>query len=117
MDRDELTNVLESLQRGDLSVEAAGARLFASRPLTAPTGDAHVDLDRRRRCGYSEVIFCQGKPATAVAEIFRVLVEHDGEAFGTRCTEEQAAAVLERFPDTHYNPVARTLRYPAVSNA
>ena len=118
MNRDELTNVLESLQRGELSTEAAAAQLLdARRPLTAPTADAHVDLDRRRRCGYSEVIFCQGKTAPAVADIFRVLVEHDGEAFGTRCTEEQATAVLERFPGTHYNPIARTLRYPAKSRA
>ncbi len=79
-------------------------------PATAITESARVDLDRQRRCGFPEVVFCEGKTADSVTEIFGALVEAGQEAFGTRASQGQADAVRLRFPMAEHNSVARTIR-------
>ena len=59
MAADELRGVLEEVRAGRLSVEAALERVQAQ--TVADLGYAAVDLHRRQRCGFPEVIFCQGK--------------------------------------------------------
>lgn len=84
--------------------------IVSSPPAVAITNSARVDLDRQRRCGFSEVVFCEGKTPGSVTEIFAALVEAGQEAFGTRASAEQAAAVRLRFSHVEHNPVARTIR-------
>ncbi|MCX7423627.1 MAG: nickel pincer cofactor biosynthesis protein LarB [Planctomycetia bacterium] len=79
-------------------------------PATAITESARVDLDRQLRCGFPEVVFCEGKTAESVAEIFAALVEAEQDAFGTRASVEQAIAVRARFPHVEHNLIARTIR-------
>lgn len=79
-------------------------------PATAITESARVDLDRQRRCGFPEVVFCDGKTEDSVTEIFGALVEAEQEAFGTRASQGQADAVRLRFPMAEHNSVARTIR-------
>ena len=79
-------------------------------PATAITDSARVDLDRLRRCGFPEVVFCEGKTPESVAEIFAALLAAGQEAFGTRASVEQVAAVRRRFAHAEHNPVARTIR-------
>lgn len=81
-----------------------------STPATVITDSARIDLDRQRRCGFPEVVFCEGKSAEAVAEIFATLVGAGQDAFGTRASPEHAAAVQHRFPKAEYHPIARTIR-------
>lgn len=81
-----------------------------STPATVITDSARVDLDRKRRCGFPEVVFCEGKTPEAVADIFAALVEAGQQAFGTRATPEHAAAVQNRFPTAEYHAIARTIR-------
>ena len=81
-----------------------------STPDTAITDSARVDLDRQRRCGFPEVVYCEGKTVEAVEQIFAALVAAGQEAFGTRATTEQAAAILQRFPHAQHNAIARTIR-------
>jgi len=79
-------------------------------PATAITESPRVDLDRQRRCGFPEVVFCEGKTEDSVTEIFGALVEAEQEAFGTRASQGQAGAVRLRFPMAEHNSVARTIR-------
>ncbi len=79
-------------------------------PATAITESARVDLDRQLRCGFPEVVFCEGKTAESVAEIFAALIEAEQDAFGTRASLEQAIAVRARFPHVEHNLIARTIR-------
>ncbi len=81
-----------------------------TQPATIVTESARVDLDRQRRCGFPEVVYCEGKTPESVTEIFAALVEAGQEAFGTRVSVEQAVAVRLRFPQLEHNPVARTIR-------
>ncbi|MBW3541630.1 MAG: nickel pincer cofactor biosynthesis protein LarB [Planctomycetes bacterium] len=111
MHRGSLLDLLERLKAGTIDADEAGRELHDLLGAhTADTGAAHVDLDRRRRCGYPEVVFCQGKSPEAVVGIFEALDADGQPCFGTRSDEAQAAAVSRRFPDARYNPTARTLR-------
>jgi NCAIR mutase (PurE)-related protein len=105
-----LAELIGELERGEIDPAAAAARL---RPLTVPRtaqmDDASVDLDRRRRCGFPEVVFCQGKSADAVVAIFEALQTHGEDCLGTRVSPEQTLRLLERFPQARHNPVARTV--------
>ncbi len=73
-------------------------------------GEAQVDLDRRRRCGYPEVVYGEGKSSETIARIFRALLEQQAPALATRISAEQAADLAADFPEGHYNVVGRTFR-------
>jgi len=81
-------------------------------PKIADVGEAKLDLDRSRRCGFPEVIFAEGKTVSALEKIFRVLLEHEVDVLATRMTAEQAAALSPAFPEGVYNPIGRTFRIP-----
>lgn len=71
--------------------------------------EVDVDLDRAVRCGFPEVVYCEGKSPESVVAVFHELSERGQHCFGTRASEEHAAALLSRFPELEHNPVARTL--------
>ncbi len=73
-------------------------------------GYAKLDLDRKRRSGFAEVVFCQGKEETFLKTIFKRLFESNGEVMGTRATQEQFAAVRQVLPDAEYDPVSRIIK-------
>lgn len=72
-------------------------------------GFARVDTDRRRRCGFPEVIFCQGKTPVEVAAISQTILEHDPVVLGTRATPEHFAAVAEVLPGAIYHARGRCI--------
>ncbi|MFM9965812.1 MAG: nickel pincer cofactor biosynthesis protein LarB [Planctomycetaceae bacterium] len=82
---------------------------------TAITDSARVDLDRQRRCGFPEVVYCEGKTVEAVEQIFAALVAAGQDAFGTRASADQAAAILRLFPNARHNTIARTIRVALAS--
>ncbi|TWT30266.1 N5-carboxyaminoimidazole ribonucleotide mutase [Posidoniimonas corsicana] len=69
-----------------------------------------VDLDRRQRCGFPEVVYGEGKSDDAVAAVFDELLARGEPALATRISAAQAETLLTRLPGARYNPVARTLR-------
>ena len=71
MEVTDLTNLAQDLLRGDLSVADFVRRL--SQGAIADVGDAQLDLDRHRRCGFPEVVFGQGKPLESLERIFEPL--------------------------------------------
>jgi NCAIR mutase (PurE)-related protein len=88
-----------------------------TRPATADLAEAQIDLDRRRRCGYPEVVFAEGKSAATLIKIFHRLVAEGQDVLATRVGAEQAAQLAPHFPAARYNPIGRTLRIPlATSN-
>src|SRR6476620_11488852 len=83
----------------------------SDRPIPpAQTTAATVDLDRRRRCGYPEVIFGPGKTVEQICQIAATLVENGEPVLATRIDEQQAAGLSAAFPAGRYNNVARTFR-------
>ena len=78
----------------------------------ADVGEAQIDLDRDRRCGFPEVVFAEGKTVAAMEKIFQAQIAHGSDVLATRMAPEQAAELLTKFPQARYNPVGRTFRIP-----
>jgi pyridinium-3,5-biscarboxylic acid mononucleotide synthase len=105
------SGLLRRLVDGQLGVEDAAQQLAAEIDShTIATTDAHVDLDRGRRCGYPEVIYSEGKTVEAVVAIMQTLAAHGEHALATRVSPEQAEALRQRFPAAIHNPIGRTVR-------
>ncbi len=80
--------------------------------MTAMNRDLHFakpDYERQQRRGMPEVIFGLGKTAAQIAAIMRALNEAGQNAFATRVTSEQAAAVCAEMPGAVYLSAARVL--------
>ena len=73
-------------------------------------GEARVDTDRPRRCGFPEVVYSEGKTVEAIEKIFHSLLRHRHDVLATRMSDEQAEVIQRKFPQGVYNPVARTFR-------
>jgi pyridinium-3,5-biscarboxylic acid mononucleotide synthase len=117
MDADNLRALLEQVRAGSLDVDAAAERLQAEAPEVANLGYAHVDLHRRQRCGFPEVIFCEGKTAAWVEGVVRKLVEAGQDCLATRVSAEQAEHLGRLFPQARQDRVARTFWLPAAEKA
>jgi len=114
MDSVTLRTLAEQLAGGALAVDEFLARL--ARQTTADLGDIQVDLDRRRRCGFPEVVYGEGKSVEQIGKVFTTLLAEGGEAFATRIDGATAAALSELFPAGRYNGVGRTFRISKVSS-
>ncbi|MFL5241454.1 MAG: nickel pincer cofactor biosynthesis protein LarB [Gemmataceae bacterium] len=108
---DDLRNLLTALASGAVDPETALSRLQGDR--VADLGYAHVDLDRRRRCGFPEVIFCQGKTPEWVEGVARKLLEAGQDCLATRLDSAQAGYLSQKFPQAEIDAVARTFWLPA----
>jgi pyridinium-3,5-biscarboxylic acid mononucleotide synthase len=109
VDPADLREMLEQVQHGNLGIEAALEKL---RPPVADLGFAHVDLHRRERCGFPEVIFCQGKTCEWVEGVVQKLIDANQHCLATRVSDEQAASLAQRFPTAQQDRVARTFWLP-----
>jgi NCAIR mutase (PurE)-related protein len=96
-----------------MSLDEALLRL-QSAPV-ADLGYAQVDLHRRQRCGFPEVIFCEGKTPAWVEGVIRQLVSAGQDCLATRVDAEQSAHLAQHFPQAEQDRVARTFWLPAGS--
>ncbi len=88
-----------------------GARL--RKDCAAPYEDlgfAKLDLERQKRMGFPEIVFCEGKPDEYIQTIFARLFAHHGEVFGTRADRHQYDLVRQQLPESTYDPVSRILK-------
>lgn len=106
----ELRDLLNQVRIGQLPIDAALERLTA--PPVADLGYAQVDLHRRERCGFPEVIFCEGKQLDWVAGVVRKLNEAGQDCLATRLSKEQADGLAQLFPQAEQDRVARTFWLP-----
>ena len=109
----EAREILELVKNGSMSVEEAEG--FFRRQPFEDMGYAKLDLHRRIRSGFPEVIFCSGKPDEFLINIFQKMAEKEGQAFGTRATAEQYEMVRKVIPDIQYDPVSRILKLERTS--
>lgn len=111
MDEKQIEQLAGRLVRGELSLQQFVADL--ADPKTADLDEVQLDLDRRRRCGYPEVVFGAGKTIATLEKTLQRITAESLEALATRITPDVAAALAKRFPAARYNETARTLRVPA----
>lgn len=100
--------VLEQFKKGEISEEEV-LSLWQQNSF-ADLGFAKVDLHRESRCGFPEVVYCEGKTTEQTVEILRLLYERsEGNILATRCSAETASAVKEIIPEAEYHSLAKTL--------
>ena len=104
----ETREILELVKNGSMSVEEAEGH-FRRQPFE-DMGFAKLDLHRRMRSGFPEVIFCSGKTDEFLVNIYQRMAEEEGQAFGTRASAEQYELVKRAIPDILYDPVSRILK-------
>ncbi len=107
MNETALIELLEQVRRGEASVGDALARL---RRLPFETTDfATIDHHRRIRCGFPEVIYCEGKTPAQTASIFARLAEAGGNVLATRASAEAFEAVAASTEGAAYHQAARAI--------
>jgi NCAIR mutase (PurE)-related protein len=108
MNYSDISSLVDAIAAGRISREQAVAELKQQR--TADLGDVQLDLDRRRRCGYPEVVYGEGKSVETLAKVIQRLTGEGIEALVTRVSAENAGLLQPAFPNLRYNDKARTVR-------
>ncbi len=111
MGPNDLRELLEQVRGGQLGVEGALQKL--QDPPVADLGFAHVDLNRRERCGFPEVVFCQGKTPEWVEGVVRKLAEAGQHCLATRVNDAQSEHLARVFPAAVQDRLGRTFWLPA----
>jgi len=113
MNEQAIRDILERVRSGELDINLASQRLGSA--LVADLGYAQVDLERHRRCGYPEVVFCEGKTAAWVEGVVRRLMQEGQDCLATRVSEEQSLHLKECFPQAEQDRLARTFWLPVAA--
>jgi NCAIR mutase (PurE)-related protein len=108
MTSEEIRLLLEAVRNGEASIDHAFDR-FTGDSGYIDLGDAKIDIDRKRRRGFPEVIYCASKTAAQIVAIAGALLEREGLAFGTRCDPDVAGEVLQQLGDGVYDPLSGTI--------
>ncbi len=104
----EIESMAQDLLAGKLSLDSFVQSL--SQPSTADLGDVTLDLDRRRRCGFPEVVYGEGKTTDTLVRIVHQLLHDCMTVLVTRIDATKAERLLAEFPQANYNAVGRTFR-------
>jgi pyridinium-3,5-biscarboxylic acid mononucleotide synthase len=107
MDAESLRRLLEQVQSGAVSLQAAEAQLH-DLPF-ADLGFAQVDHHRALRQGLAEVVFGEGKALPHLVAIVKELQSKRTNVLVTRLTPERAQSAMLELPGATYHALARTL--------
>ena len=107
MNEDTIRELLKAVQSGAHSVDEAVTRLRAL-PFE-DLGFAKIDHHRAVRCGFPEVIYCEGKSTAEVATIFDRCANSGGNVLATRATDDAYEAVRSIHPTAEFHARARTI--------
>jgi NCAIR mutase (PurE)-related protein len=76
--------------------------------------EVQLDIGRRDRCGFPEVIYGEGKTKETILKIFHAFAEKNVDAFATRIDADKGDFLQQQFTDSgrtfRYNQIARTFR-------
>ena len=105
MNEEQIRKLLVAVSEGKTPVEDAVSEL---RDLPfKDLGYARVDHHRELRCGFPEVIFCQGKEPGDITEIAASILEHSPLLLATRADEEAFRAIQAASDLAQYHERAR----------
>ena len=107
MDARNLRKLLHDLRDGRLTVQQALKRL-ESLPFES-VGFARIDHHRAIRCGFPEVLFCQGKTPEQVQVIFDRLASSGADVLATRADRQAFEMVRKKWPAAEYHAQARAI--------
>ncbi|WP_208586996.1 nickel pincer cofactor biosynthesis protein LarB [Gracilibacillus suaedae] len=100
-----LEDILRKVANGELSPDEAKEKLATFENL----GFAKVDHHRKKRQGFPEVIFGEGKEPLHIIDISRAMMAKKENILITRVTYEKSQVIIEQLPDFQYDQTSRTL--------
>lgn len=101
--------ILKRLCEGQLSIDEAELHL-KQQPFEELGDFAKLDMHRKVRSGFPEVVFCSGKADDHLCAIFERLYASEGEVFGTRASAEQYELIRNILPQVEYDPVSHIMK-------
>ncbi|MBI2191436.1 MAG: nickel pincer cofactor biosynthesis protein LarB [Planctomycetes bacterium] len=104
-----LRSLLRKFRAGRMPLEEALRRL-RSLPYQ-DLGFAKVDHHRHLRCGFPEVVFCQGKTPDQIVQVATRMVEQGSNLLATRATPEVFEAVRPAIPGARYEVAGRCITF------
>lgn len=105
MDKTEIKNILEQVERGDLSAGDAFIKI-KTKPYT-DLGFAKIDNERKFRQGSAEVIYGAGKTAEQILQIAQTMLENgEKSVLITRITADTAEYVSKKIP-LYYDEISK----------
>lgn len=100
-----LEHILEQYKSGNLeeddAVKAVQSLFYRDIDHTV------IDMDRQRRTGHPEVVYCESKRVSEIRDIFTVMIESGANILGTRMSEQAYTALAPDFPQAKYDPISR----------
>ncbi|MCV9888518.1 nickel pincer cofactor biosynthesis protein LarB [Metabacillus halosaccharovorans] len=100
-----LEDILKQVQTGSLSINEAKEKLSTYENL----GFAKVDHHRKKRQGFPEVVYGEGKSKQQILAIIKAIRSKENNVLVTRISEEKAEHILEEYPEFIYNETAQIL--------
>src|SRR5262245_9576743 len=107
MTEDDVRRLLQGVAAGDTTVDAALRELKLLPFREVP--NARVDSHRALRCGFPEVIFCQGKSPQDIGRIARTILAGSDRLLATRAGPEAYRAVRKVEARAVYHQRARCI--------
>ena len=115
MERNKLFNILDQVKKGKIPPSAALKKL-KSLPFES-CGPAIIDTHRALRCGFPEVIFCQGKTPSQITLVTKKILEHHDKLLATRANEKAYQAIKKVSRKAVYHKLARAVTVSKKSKA
>lgn len=100
-----MDEILKQVQLGNMDIATAKKRLAMYEDL----GFAKVDHHRKKRQGFPETIFGEGKTAEQITAIITAIQENGDSILVTRISKEKAMQVQKNHPTLIYNELAELL--------
>jgi pyridinium-3,5-biscarboxylic acid mononucleotide synthase len=107
MDRQALLSLLGAVAAGGTPIAEAAARL--SGLPSAAAGDVTIDTGRSARCGFPEVIYCEGKSPEQLRDASRAILDHSDVLLATRADQTAYEAIARVAADARYHERARVV--------
>lgn len=101
-----IDEILEEVRMGKMSTEEAKKQISGYQEM----GYAKLDLDRRHRTGFAEVVYCSGKTVEQLQHIYERIYRDEGEVLGTRASKEQYDALKPHFNGLIFDSFSHILK-------
>lgn len=104
-----ISKILEKLVKGEIDISQA--KELIGRSGYAELGGIKLDMLRKKRRKFSEVIYCKSKDEESLYKIFSKFIDERVDVMGTRATKSQFEFLAKRLPQLEYDEVSGVLRY------
>lgn len=102
----DISTILEAYKQGELSLHDAVSAVQEQAGSVQDLGFANLDLQRQRRCGFPEVVYCAGKTVSQSVDILQLLMKKYDNVIGTRAEKAVYDALASDITTVQYDKLA-----------